>query len=413
MILRRKLFSCTATLVLLTALAGCDRDPVVPPIPVMERIDIAELRALYTGTATTVDTLVYIQGIVTLTPELNNVPDFVGYVQDNTGGITLTVTGNNTLASGSEVKISCSGLVLNEYMGLLQFGEADLSTQLELISISAGLPEPREVTIAQLLNGEYVAEYVQINDVQFEGTGTFSGSKTLSDCLHSVTVFTRSQATFASNTLPSGNGTFRGVVSAFNDPQLLVVDPSDLSMTGERCSGGSGYLSEDFESLAGNAPIENLSGWKNIPEKGSQKWKADDYTNKSAVMSAYQSNEDEVVTWMITPVMDLSASVSPVLRFQSKARYHNGAVLEVLVSTGYTGSATPWASPWTKLNPALDPGSTGGSSNWVSSGDVDLSAHKGQTYIAFRYTGGDPAGSANDLTSTWQVDNVVVTEAGK
>jgi hypothetical protein len=32
----------------------------------------------------TVDTNVYIQGIITLTPELSNIPDFVAYILDTT-----------------------------------------------------------------------------------------------------------------------------------------------------------------------------------------------------------------------------------------------------------------------------------------------------------------------------------------
>ncbi len=402
-----KLFFLFSAGLLALSQAGCDREPVVPPMPVIEAMNIADLRALYQGADVVIDTAVYIQGIVTITPELNNIPDFIAYIQDNTGGITLTISGNNTLASGSEVKIQCEGLTLTSYRGLLQFGDVDLATQSELVNLSAGMPAPAQVSLADILAGGHVAEYVEISGVQFDGSGTFSGSKILTDCVDEAEVYTRSAATFAGSNLPAGNGTFRGVVSVYDDPQLLVVDPAELDMTGERCGGVTEYLNETFESLAGYDPIDNLTGWKNIPEKGTQKWEADNYiANKSALIDAYNTGEAQVVTWMITPVIDLSASSSPVLSFESKARYDNGAELEVFVSTNYTGSATPWTSTWTKLNPTLDPGSPTGSSNWVSSGNVSLAAYKGQTSIAFKYTGGDPG-----LTTTWQVDNVVITEA--
>jgi len=398
---------------LLLITGSCNREPVAPPQPVIEQISIADLKSLYKGAEITLDTAVYIQGIVTLTPELNNIPDFIGYIQDNSGAITLTVTGNNTLSVGSELKIYCTGLTLAEYRGLLQFGDVDLATQSELINISGTMPDPQPVTITQVLNGEFIASYVEIAASQFTESGTFSGGNQLTDCTDEVEVYTRSDATFAGQSLPAGNGTFRGIVSVYDDPQLIIREPSDLDMTGERCGPASDYLNENFESLAGNAPIENLAGWKNLPEKGTKKWLADNYTNKSAVMTAFSSNEAEVVSWMITPPVDLSSSTSPVLTFESKARYHNGALLEVFVSTDYDGGSTPWSSTWTKLSPTLDPGSTGGSSNWVSSGNVDLAAYKSVAYIAFRYTGADPSGTTNDDTTTWQVDNIVISETGK
>ena len=409
---RNKILIIIVIAVLLTT-GSCNREPVAPPQPVIEQISIADLKSLFKGAEITLDTNVFLQGIVTLTPELNNIPDFIAYIQDNTGAVTLTITGNNTLSVGSELKIFCNGLTLTDYRGLLQFGDVDLATQSELVNISGTMPDPQAVTISQVLNGEYIASYVEIESTQFAEAGTFSGGKMLTDCTSEVEVYTRSDATFAGQALPAGNGTFRGIVSVYDDAQLIIREPTDLEMTGERCGAASDYLNEDFESLAGNAPIENLAGWINLPEKGTKKWLADNYTNKSAVMTAFSSNEAEVVTWMVTPAVDLTSSVSPVLTFESKARYHNGALLEVFISTDYAGGSTPWTSTWTKLDPALDPGSTGGSSNWVSSGNVDLSAYKAVAYIAFKYTGADPAGTANDDTSTWQVDNIVISENGK
>lgn len=99
-------------LVALMAGSSCDRDPVPPPEPVVERISISDLRELYTGSTTKIDTNVYIQGVVTLTPELGNLPGFIAYIQDQSGGVALTVSGTNSFAMGSEVKIKCRGIEL-------------------------------------------------------------------------------------------------------------------------------------------------------------------------------------------------------------------------------------------------------------------------------------------------------------
>ncbi|HDR88710.1 MAG TPA: DUF5017 domain-containing protein [Bacteroidetes bacterium] len=396
--------------IILTIAPACDREPVVPPMPRVEPISIADLRAMYQGEDVTLDTAVYIQGIVTLTPELNNIPDFIAYLQDGTGGITLTISGNNTLSGGSEVKVLCEGLTLTGYNGLLQFGEVDLVTQSELIDLSAGMPEPVQVTIPQVLAGEHVAEYVEITGVQFKEGGSFSGSKTLTDCTSEVAVYTRSEATFAENALPAGNGTFRGVVSVYNTPQLIVADPAVLDMAGERCGGTAGeYLNEDFESVENYDEITTLGGWTNPLEAGDRLWIAREFSgNTYAQASAYNSGLSEMISWLITPVVNLSSSTAPVLTFETATGYHNGATLEVLISTDYDGSGSPWNYTWTGLNPTLANGPSGGYSDFISSGNIDLSAYKGPVYIAFKYTGADPS-----ATTTWQIDNILIAESSK
>ena len=49
---------------------SCEREPALPPEPVMDHITIAQLRAMYDSGIVTIDTNVFIQGIITLTPEI-------------------------------------------------------------------------------------------------------------------------------------------------------------------------------------------------------------------------------------------------------------------------------------------------------------------------------------------------------
>ena len=111
------------------ATASCSREPVPPPEPQIDYITIRQLRMMHEQGTVTVDTNVYIQGIITLTPELGNIPDFVAYIQDSTAGICLTVTGNNTFSRDSEVKIKCRGVSFTVYNGLLQFGDISIADQ--------------------------------------------------------------------------------------------------------------------------------------------------------------------------------------------------------------------------------------------------------------------------------------------
>ena len=175
----------TGGIILFVALlsVSCDREPMQPPEPVIDYVTISQLRDMYESGIVTIDTNIYIQGIITLTPEFGNVPAFVAYIQDSTAGICLTVTGTNTFAMNSEVKIICRGISFTPYNGLLQFGDIDLATkQVEVITLTAEVPEPVSVTMDQLLNGDHQSEYVSITGTQFKAAGTFSGGKVLTDC---------------------------------------------------------------------------------------------------------------------------------------------------------------------------------------------------------------------------------------
>ncbi len=401
------------TIVVLINISACDREPIAPPMPTIEQISIADLKDLYKGETIAIDSGIYIQGIVTLTPEKNNIPDFIGYMQDETGGITLTVDGTNNLAEGSEIKILCNGIELSEYNGLLQFGNIDLGTQSELINLIGEPATSVSATMEEILNGEHVAQLVSISNVEFQQKGTFSGGQTITDCTSDLEVYTRADATFSGDALPEGNGTFVGVVSTFNGPQLILRDPVDLDMEGTRCAPFfEGIFEETFAALTDYDPITDLSNWLNPMEAGDREWIARTFDNNAyAQASAYNSTLESMISWLITPAVDLSSATSPIFSFETKTGYHNGATLEVMISTDYDGSASPWNFTWTDLNPSLANGPTDAySAEWLASGDIDLSSYNSTVYIAFKYTGSD---GTTKKTSTWLVDNVKIDESSK
>jgi hypothetical protein len=404
------LYNLSLILTVYFIINSCTREPIEPPEPVISYITIEKLREMYDQGSTTVDTNIYIQGIITLTPEFKNVPAFIAYLQDSTAAICLSVAGTNTFTLNSEVKILCRGITFTNFNGLLQFGDITIADQSELISLTPAPIEPVSVTLDELLAGQHQAEFVSIGGVQFKDPGTFSGSKVLTDCNSVIDVYTRSDATFASKTLPTGNGTLKGIASIYTSKQILLRDSTDLSLTGARCGVPSvTYLSQDFNTLTTNhTDVTVLSGWKTYSEAGTKTWHSDKTSTLGPWIQAtsYGSGQASVITWMIAPQIDLTAGVEPYISFESADGYDNGATLELFISTDYTGSVTPWTSTWTKLNFTMPPSSVSGYSGFVSSGQVDLSAYNGSTlYIAWVYKGGVPS-----KTTTWEVDNVLVAE---
>ncbi len=401
------------SLLFLILFISCNKEPVPPPEPVIAKITVAQLREMHEAGVLSVDTNVMVSGIITLTPELGNLPEFVAYLQDSTAGICLTVTGDNTFALNSRVNVLCRGASFTEYNGLLQFGDISISEQVKLVELTTEPPAPLKTTIADLLAGKHQAEYVMIENVQFRDPGSFSGTKILTDCDDELDVYTRSGATFSGEKLPTGNGTIRGVVSHFNKAQLLLRDSEELEMTGDRCGvAGVVYLQEDFATLAKYGDVSTLPGWKTYAEAGGKSWYGNEVSSRKWVQAtAYNSAQAEVVTWMIAPVVDLTLSVKPYLNFDSANGYDNGATMELRASTDYAGSATPWTATWTTLSFTRPASNPSGYSQFASSGDVDLSPYKGkQLHIAWVYRGSDLSGSSSDKTTTWEVDNVLVGE---
>jgi hypothetical protein len=407
--MKNKLYILSCLLTVYLIISSCSREPIPPPEPVINYVTIKKLREMYTQGMVTVDTNIYIRGIITLTPEFKNVPAFIAYLQDSTAGICLTVTGTNTFTLNSEVKILCRGVTFTNYNGLLQFGDIAIADQSELISLTPTPITPVSATLDEILAGEHQGEYVSITGVQFKDPGTFSGSKILTDCNSVIDVYTRSDATFASTSLPTMNGTFKGIASVYTSKQLLLRDPLELAMAGTRCGVPSvTYLSQDFNTLTVNhTDVTALVGWKTYTEAGTKTWHSDKSGSLGPWIqaTAYGSGQPLVISWMIAPQIDLTASVKPYIKFESADGFDNGSTLELFVSTDYTGSVTPWTSTWTKLNFTLPPSTASGYSSFVSSGQVDLSAYNGSTlYIAWVYKGG------GSKTTTWEVDNVLIAE---
>ncbi|HNX65992.1 MAG TPA: DUF5689 domain-containing protein [Bacteroidales bacterium] len=418
--MKNKLYTIVLAAFFAVTLASCDREPSTPPEPKVDRIAISQLRAMFDGSADTVsiDTSIYIQGIVTLTPELSNIPSAVAYIQDSTDAICMAIsaTSTNTFAMDSKIRVYLKGLQLTKFKGLLQLIDVEPLSMVRMLSVVSDPPVPDTVTVAQLLTGAYESRYVYVKDVQFEASGTLSGNQKITDCASEIPVYTRSDASFASTALPTGRGFLKGISSIYNSQQILLRQPSEMTMTGKRCSAsGTVYLEETFNGMTRYADASTLTGWLTYPEVGTKTWYANYKTSTPTDLwiqaTAYGSSQASVKTWLITPAVDLTDAASPYLTFRSARGYDNGATLELFASTDYDGSDTPWDFTWIPMTFTLPASNASGYSSFVSSGNIDLTSYAGgNVRIAWVYTGADLDGTTSDKTTTWEVDNVTVAE---
>lgn len=157
-------------------------------------------------------------------------------------------------------------------------------------------------------------------------------------------------------------------------------------------TGGLTTLDEQFE---GGFP----SGWLNIQAAGDKAWYLSMFgTNTYAAMTGYRGNPP-FDSWMITPALAINKAENKTLTFETQVNGYNSTTsrLEVYVMT----TSDPATAQLTKLDVNLATAPASGYSDWVKSGDIDLSAFDGTYYIGFRYYA-----TADANYATWCVDNV-------
>jgi len=69
---------------------------------------------------------------------------------------------------------------------------------------------------------------VTINNVTISGSGTYSGTTTLTDAVGTLPMFTRSAASFSGTAYPATVVNITGLVSDFNGRQLNIRNLSDV-----------------------------------------------------------------------------------------------------------------------------------------------------------------------------------------
>lgn len=183
----------------------------------------------------------YIEGEVIANPVNGNTPDFVVYVADETAGIAVTIEDKANIATalplGAKVQVYAKEVTFKNYNGLIQFGNQKTGNTKIVEKTPAQPLQPVNATIQDIEAGKYLSQLVAIANVQFKNEqATYKDNTPIIDQNgNELAVYTRSNASFAAETVKSGSGTFIGVITAFNNPQIMIRNVNDLNgMTGAR-----------------------------------------------------------------------------------------------------------------------------------------------------------------------------------
>lgn len=183
----------------------------------------------------------YIEGEVIANPVNGNTPDFVVYVADESAGIAVTIEDKANIATalplGAKVQVYAKDMAFKNYNGLIQFGNQKTGNTKIVEKTPAQPLQPVSATLQDIKAGKFLSQLVSIANVQFKNEQTTykDNSPIIDQNGNELAVFTRNNASFATETVKPGSGTFIGVITAFNNPQIMVRNVNDLNgMTGAR-----------------------------------------------------------------------------------------------------------------------------------------------------------------------------------
>jgi hypothetical protein len=257
--MKNNILIIAALIATLFILAGCEKELDRPPIKEVDPAKVLEIKDIYQIQVDSGDNYVFtddymLYATVVMDDSTGNIYK-EAYLQDTTGGINLYKLSNSrALRIGQYVRINLKGASIKNYSGkmelifsnVLDFGKSAIVQE-------SNVPiEPVEVTIADLLTGEYDCELVTVKDVQFvDGEinmtyanlgGTASQNRNIADCTGAKMIVRNSDySTFAGDSLPDGKGNITGIATKYinfegiTEWQLFIRNPNEVLLTGPRC----------------------------------------------------------------------------------------------------------------------------------------------------------------------------------
>lgn len=147
-------------------------------------------------------------------------------IQDGTGknsGITIRFSANHSFNLGDEVEVCLVGGTISVYNGLLQAQPSSDALATKTTKANASMAATN-ISVKELIDGDYESMYVYIEGVQvfnehlnvtMYNTTQKGNIKVGTSATESFFMYTTSYATFINETVPSGNGTLKGIAGIF------------------------------------------------------------------------------------------------------------------------------------------------------------------------------------------------------
>ncbi|RYF84689.1 MAG: hypothetical protein EON98_08535, partial [Chitinophagaceae bacterium] len=188
-------------------------------------MNISDVRALYTGTTTSIPDGKKITGVVISDRTTANLNGQNLILQQGNGlaGIYIRFDAPHTFNLGDSLDINVSGQEISEFNKTLQINGVPLGYATR---ISTGKTiTPRVATLAQIGTNfdAWESTLVTVNNVGLTGSGTYSGNVTLNDGSGTIILFTTATATFAGQSYPANASSVTGYLTEFNTTKEISI----------------------------------------------------------------------------------------------------------------------------------------------------------------------------------------------
>ena len=353
--------------------------------------------------------------------------------------INITSTFAEGFIPGRKVYIKLKGLYVAQVYGSMQIGGlyngaigriAENDWRNRLFISATKLDESalvRTLSLASAISDANQNTLVEIDAVQFSESSlnrTYydvdSGGGATNHLIMSASTPTSriirfsDFAPFSGNTVPSGSGKIRGVLSKYNtDYQFIVRYESDIKLASARFDvtpplGGAAItypttLNETFESFTVSTAPAVFPSYINDALVGSRYWTLKSFSaNKYVEMSSFGSGGSNT-TYLIMPV-----TLTPTYKFSFKSKdgFNNGSALKVYYSRNYVPGGNIAAATLVDITSSftIASGTTSGyATNFTNSNNYTIPAGiTGNGFFIFEYKGSQTP----LLTTTIQIDDV-------
>lgn len=234
---------------------------------------IAYVRSLYKGSTVAIAEDIAIEGVVISDFRRNSDGGLNNYtsakaivISDGSAGIQLFCTSDNKeFARGNKVRVLLKDQKLSVYNSGSALQISDLpSDNISMISESEPI-EAKEITVEQLLSGDYESMYVKVKDVQvaledlsktFVVDNNHTSIKIVDKTGRNFDLFSSKYSVFKDEKVPQGSGDLCGIAGINNGKyQLIISSKSDYaSLDGPRFDSAPAFsLEGSGVSVSGDA----------------------------------------------------------------------------------------------------------------------------------------------------------------
>jgi hypothetical protein len=347
-------------------------------------------------------------------------------VDENGKGIDVKLMSSGGLYLGDSIRLNLNGSSIEIANGQLQIDSVTVDNQVTKIA-TGKFVAPRVVTIAQV-DSSLESQLIQINGVEFsdlykgrtyaDAVNHTNTSYALHECgsTKSAVAYTSGYANFASQIIPSKNGSIIAIAKRYNSSmELIFRNFSEIQLVNPPCGDAVDTLNETFSGGTSGQNI-SIAGWTNYIQVGSRAWQTYTTTPGSSTnpcaSTGYSTTDQRNVMWLVTPPVTNSTTKNLTIKNASKYNTNNTVQLFLYASVDYNGSNVQ-AATWIPIN--TNQISTTASffqtqPIYLNTPDANnnntnvLNNYNGKFYIAFKFVS-----NKVDSVGSYYIDNVKIS----